>query len=177
MSKLFLSTLAITGITGAFYLSKKNSDQRSCCYFPRERDSKYNIFRIGTLGHTLCLIEYLRSGSYINQTDMYGDTLMHWAARHGNLEWGQLLVASSASIVNIKGDGGNTPLHLASYRNEDFVQFLISSGALVNTKNNEGFTPLHNAVIHQKKDIAEILLQAGANPEIKNMYGKTPYDT
>ena len=174
MNKLIFHTFAITGITGTFYFGYKYLNQGSCCYFPREKDPSQNILRIGTSGHIQCLKKYIKSGSDVNQKDPFEYTLMHWAVIKQNLEWGELLVKSSPSIVNIKGGyWGNTPLHFASSENKEFVQFLISSGASINAQNDEGNTPLHNALISQKEENAEILRQAGADPKIKNIYGKT----
>jgi ankyrin repeat protein len=63
-----------------------------------------------------------------------------------------------------ENDDGDTPLHLAVA--SDFpacVKFVLKLGAHKNFLNNMGFTPLMIAILENKKNIAEILLQAGAN--------------
>ena len=43
-------------------------------------------------------------------------------------------------------------------------------------KNNHGETPLHIAAREGHIDIAELLINKGADVNAKNNYGKTPFD-
>ena len=44
----------------------------------------------------------------------------------------------------------------------------------VNVSDNYGQTPLHFAAYHNETEIIKILLENGANPNLKNKNGKTP---
>jgi uncharacterized protein YukE len=46
----------------------------------------------------------------------------------------------------------------------------------VNARNNRGWTPLHIAAYWNRKDIAKLLLENGANPTVGDSSGKTPKD-
>jgi ankyrin repeat protein len=65
-----------------------------------------------------------------------------------------------------------TPLHHAvRFGHKEVVVWLIENGADVNASAYNGFTPLH---LTERKDIAEILIKAGAKLNQKDSWGKTP---
>ena len=53
----------------------------------------------------------------------------------------------------------------------NLVEFLIKSGAAINQQNNEGFTALHFAVLYGNTEYEKMLLEAGADPNIKTNGG------
>ena len=55
------------------------------------------------------------------------------------------------------------------------VKDLIEAGADINFRNSNrnGQTPLMHACEYSNYEVAKILLQAGANPKLKDKYGKT----
>ncbi len=66
--------------------------------------------------------------------------------------------------INQINTGGDTALHtFSSTGNRNLVQWLLDHQANVNLKNDSGVTPLFAAVHHYHLDIAEMLLNAGAD--------------
>lgn len=67
----------------------------------------------------------------------------------------------------------NTPLHLAaSNHNHQCMEALLAYGADPNAQGYRDNTPLHYAASQMgDKSTAELLIQAGANPLIENLYG------
>jgi len=61
--------------------------------------------------------------------------------------------------------------HAARFGYKEVVTWLIENEANVNAVAYNGFTPLH---LTEKKEIADILIKAGANLNQKDNYGKTP---
>lgn len=75
-----------------------------------------------------------------NQTGGFDDTMLHIAARKGDLADIEVLVASGAD-VNAIGDIGNTPLHGAASKGHlTVIEFLLSKGADPSLKNEYGET-------------------------------------
>jgi ankyrin repeat protein len=73
---------------------------------------------------------------------------------------------------------GETPLHYAvkATNSPEMVKLLIDAGADVNATSTSGDTPLQFAVAKGNSEIAEVLLAAGADPEITNQVGFRPID-
>lgn len=80
--------------------------------------------------------------------------------------------ADPSWISNAEPEYQCTPLHHAvRFGYKDVVVWLIQNGADVNAAAYNGFTPLHMV---ERKDIAEILIKAGARLDQKDTWGKTP---
>jgi hypothetical protein len=66
---------------------------------------------------------------------------------------------------------------LANQPVEIIDRILAKSMDLVNHQNNRGKTALHYAAILNKFDVAQLLVRAGANPNVKDKNGATPYSS
>jgi ankyrin repeat protein len=82
------------------------------------------------------------------------------------------LLRADPSLVNMRdGEDQCTPLHHAArFGYKDVVVWLIGHGADVNAKAYNEFTPLH---LTERKDIAQILIKAGADLDQKDVWGNT----
>ena len=92
---------------------------------------------------------------------------MHWAAQQDSLKVPvritvRLLIEKGAD-VNIGGENGYTPLHVA-VRNDSLgmARLLIDLGAEVEAKDNNGHTPLYFAAKNKSLDVTNMLLAKGA---------------
>ena len=103
------------------------------------------------------------------------------ASRYGHLEIVKHLIVKGAE-VNQKDNEGKTPLHEASSEDHlDIVKHLIEKEADVNAVSIKGETPLHansNGKFWKRNEIeiAQILLNHGANIAAKNFLGETSAD-
>jgi hypothetical protein len=82
--------------------------------------------------------------------------------------------------VNAQNRIGWTPLHIASrlvQPNIDVVQLLLERGVDVNARAKDGCTALHEASAYGTPEIVRLLLEHGANVEMKNNNGRTPHQT
>lgn len=97
-------------------------------------------------------------------------------------------IASRAEIVkellaaganpNISNDDGQTPLWFAAaFGNIVMAQMLINAGAYVDTPDNKlGSMPLMRAVLNGDIPMIQLLMDAYADPTIKNKSGQTAMD-
>jgi len=103
-----------------------------------------------------------------------GSPTLHQAARAGDIEQVQKLLARWAN-VNAKDWAGDTPLHeAAQYGRKNVAELLIKRSAYVNAKNKDNDTPLHIAACYGHKATVILLIAHGADINIKNKFGETP---
>jgi Ankyrin repeats (3 copies)/Ankyrin repeats (many copies) len=96
-----------------------------------------------------------------------GQTAMHFAAEQDRTGVIDFLVASRAN-VNARAAGGTSPLHLASSRGRlAAVKALLRHGADPNAVDERG-TPLLRALLQGSADIATVLLDQGADPNVRS---------
>ena len=150
------------------------------------------------LGIVKALLEMGAQGT-INKQNAVGDTALHIACKNGYSAIASVLVLNGADLT-IKNVLGKTPievcsdpalktkleLHQANVKKMfDFVknnrtkdlQELLKTFRGVNLVDlTTGDTPLHIACQLGNKDIALLLIQAGANPTLKNKNGQTPFE-
>ena len=103
-----------------------------------------------------------------------GDTPLHRAIIHRNIEMCELLIEGGVN-VNIKDGHGNTPLHYATYKGyTEIVQLLINSNADMNIKHAAtGRTALHLAINRGHTEVVQLLIKGGADMNIKTDIGTT----
>jgi len=75
---------------------------------------------------------------------------------------------------------GSTPLHCAVADDSTevahvltFVQILLDAGADVNSTDDQGNTPLHASIESYRPEIVRSIIDAGADPCVKNIHGET----
>lgn len=88
-----------------------------------------------------------------------------------------LLLAQGASPEVRVGDDGVTPL-LVTIRqsNTNGIAALLGASADVNVQNRFGASALHYAVRAGNPAVLQMLLEKGANPNVRNNQGQTPLD-
>jgi virulence-associated protein VapD len=108
---------------------------------------------------------------------------LHAAIQEKNLEsLKQILnkcsnIAARTAIVNSLDQYGRTPLYLAAACQDSYVaiqatKFLLEAGANPNTESNH--SPLYDVVSRGAVALAQLLLQQGADPDIRGDNGQTP---
>lgn len=119
----------------------------------------------------------VKSDIDINKKNKCGESPLHISTRRNY--WGcvNALVEGGAD-VNIKDNYNQTPLHIAARYNElDFVEMFVRNGAHVNEKDMFGSTPLHYLSRYFANiEIIKLLIDYGADVNIKNSKGKTIFE-
>ncbi|MGN6618825.1 MAG: ankyrin repeat domain-containing protein [Ilyomonas sp.] len=97
------------------------------------------------------------------------------ACRRGDKETVERLYEANPEIIHIKDTRGFTPLIIAVYNNEvEVADFLLNKGARAETRDeNAGNTALMGVCFKGYKELAEKLIEAGADINQRNNQGAT----
>jgi quinoprotein dehydrogenase-associated probable ABC transporter substrate-binding protein len=96
------------------------------------------------------------------------------ATQYGKNQAALALVEAGADPGRPVGDGGYTPLMLATANHAaPLVEALLKKGADVNARNSGGVTALMIAAANGRADMVELLMHAGANAQVQNDRGDT----
>ncbi|XP_070709592.1 ankyrin repeat domain-containing protein 16 [Pempheris klunzingeri] len=101
-----------------------------------------------------------------------GDTLLHYAARHGHLDVMEYLIQRVGTDVEVRNNDYKRPLHeAASMSHRACVCCLLREGATVDSLKKADWTPLMMACTRRNLDVIQELLCHGADPALRNKDG------
>ena len=96
------------------------------------------------------------------------------AAITGNTRLLQQHIDAGTDLNAREEYGGSTPLILGSIYNQvDTVRQLLQAGANIDLQNANGGTSLHHACFFCNPNVVEILLENGADTDVKDRFGHT----
>lgn len=114
--------------------------------------SKEKTKKINIPGNTKAIESKKPEKLTIDSVDYFGNTVLHYAARAGNLEMCKLLVNDFKSSMKIRNKKGYTPLHIAIYKGfYGVAEFLLNASqnysalaevlvSLLNSDNKDNYT-------------------------------------
>ncbi|MGH0135792.1 UNVERIFIED_CONTAM: hypothetical protein FKN15_035180 [Acipenser sinensis] len=112
-----------------------------------------------------CLVKNKRFGKS-------GDTLLHYAARHGHLDLLRYFIEELGLDIELFNSDYKRALHeAASMSQRDCVQYLISKGAKIDCLKKADWTPLMMSCTKKNLAIIKDLIDHGANAALKNKDG------
>ncbi|XP_054718263.1 serine/threonine-protein phosphatase 6 regulatory ankyrin repeat subunit B-like [Uloborus diversus] len=121
-------------------------------------------------------VEAMDADSNIDAQDEDGKTLLHHAAKCGDVERVKELLAAGASTRLRERIFGQTPLHTAlCFMQTDAAAVLLEADSKIDMKDTfGGYTPLHWAAQKNYGEFARKLLAAGASTRVRDDEGQTP---
>lgn len=136
---------------------------------------QFDLIKIIKNCSQLDIVQAIKQGAEVNQSDQDGYTPLHIACANEDGVLIEILLKSGA-YVNKASNFGDTPLMILACCNEercDLVELLLSNKfstekVNVNCANKQGNTALHMAVYMPHTNLAKLLLQHGADPNIMN---------
>ncbi|XP_049803906.1 serine/threonine-protein phosphatase 6 regulatory ankyrin repeat subunit B-like [Schistocerca nitens] len=127
--------------------------------------------------HSLKMVRLLiDAGADVNFKDDYGCTPLHRALEHGHFEVFEVLLDAGGD-PNIVDVCGVSLLHTVASRsaaNKGIIQLtrkIIEAGARVDKTDHNGRTPLRYAARAGNYKVLEVLLDAGGDPNIVDVFG------
>ena len=115
----------------------------------------------------------------VNAKDRINDSAYLYAGARGHLEILKMTLAHGADLKSTNRYGGTALIPAAERGHVETVRTLIEAGVAVDHINNLGWTALLEAIIlgsggERHQQIVDILLKAGANPNLADREGVTP---
>ena len=117
----------------------------------------------------------LLQGADCNTRGKHGYTPLFKASQNGHYELVQLLLSYGADS-SLCNDYGTSPLSAATFKeNIEIISLLLQQpNHCINAQNKDGYSVLHQAVINQRPDIVNFLLQnKDINHKLLDNTGKT----
>ena len=111
-----------------------------------------------------------------NAKNMKGQTCLMMAAESRNAEIVKLLIGAGADVKYVDAEGNSPALIAAQDGMEEslkIIEILGKAKATLDTS-NAAYTPLTYAISQDRKDLVEVLLRSGANPNAKTASGTLP---
>lgn len=127
-------------------------------------------------GQDQVTLELLTAGLSVNGYDFYGYTPLHYAVKYEHAHTVSLLLDKGAD-PSLCNNNGLNPLNLAvtlDIPNPDLVKAMLRKGVPVNQYNLNGQTSLFLAARQDNREIIQLLLESGANPNFPTTYWKYP---
>ena len=120
--------------------------------------------------------EALENGANVKARYNNGRTLIEMALLNNDFEMVKMLVEHDANVSAISEHGEPMLATAIEYGDIETVKYLIEHGADINAQSHHA-TLLTHAIKTRRRDIAMLLLEKGANPNIYNGFESSPITT
>ncbi|MGX5716033.1 ankyrin repeat domain-containing protein [Arthrobacter sp. MAHUQ-56] len=120
----------------------------------------------------------IRRGGNVNAKDSIQDSAFLYAGAEGFNEVLQLTLAAGADVASTNRYGGTAVIPASEHGHVETVKILIAAGVPVNHVNNLGWTAMQEAILlnnggPRQQEVVRLLLDAGADPGIRDPEGRT----
>ena len=135
------------------------------------------FFRAVNLEDAAAVRAFLQGGMNPNAKNEKGETALTYAIQYKDPKVIKVLIEKAD--LNMKDDLGNSPIHLAvTTKKDEIFDLLLEKNADVNLGGQSGKTKnqtaLYSAVLKDREDFVQKLLEKGANPNIADSDGAYP---
>jgi hypothetical protein len=113
---------------------------------------------------------------YVDTYDWYGYTIFGWLCHHDCPKKDGYIQKLLKYIDVRRTQYGCSYLSSCQGIDENLFKTIIKMGADINFQDDEGFTVLMDAVYDDKPSVVKILLEAGADKNLKNSDGRSALD-
>ena len=118
---------------------------------------------------------FIGAGADIETKNDKGRSPLHLASLLGALTTVKMLVEAGADVRATDAERRTCLIHAAYFGHTDAVRYLVSLPEVdLNHQDTKNYTPLHYAVQEKHADVVQVLIDAGADIETKNVDGRSP---
>lgn len=115
----------------------------------------------------------LASGGDVNQKNSNGDTLLHTAVQHDNIDIAKILLKNPN--IDLDALNQNRETALFSVKSEEMLDLLIYNSFDPEVENHNGYFPIHLAASNDRSNIVDALISRyRVSPNKKTREGTTP---
>ncbi|MER1967478.1 ankyrin repeat domain-containing protein [Castellaniella sp. GW247-6E4] len=123
----------------------------------------------------------IQAGADVNAKDHIQDSAYLYSGARGHLDILKMTLSHGADLKSTNRYGGTALIPAAERGHVEAVRMLVEAGVDVDHVNNLGWTALLEAIIlgdggERHRRIVDILLKAGANPDLADDGGVTPLE-
>ena len=120
----------------------------------------------------------IREGGNVNAKDSIQDSAFLYAGAEGFDDILRLTLANGADVRSTNRFGGTALIPASEHGHVETVRILIAAGVPVNHVNKLGWTAMQEAILlnnggPRQQEVVRQLLDAGANPNIRDPQGRT----
>uniref|UniRef100_A0A0E0KXG6 Serine/threonine-protein kinase BSK1-like TPR repeats domain-containing protein n=1 Tax=Oryza punctata TaxID=4537 RepID=A0A0E0KXG6_ORYPU len=139
---------------------------------PKDDDGETPLIHATRQAHLQTVTYLLQHGADPSVASTLGATPLHHAAGIGNLDLMKLILSKGVDVES-ESDAGTPLIWAAGHGQQEAVKLLLQHDAKPNTETDDGITSLLSAVAAGSLPCLEILIQAGADLNIR-AGGATP---
>ena len=120
----------------------------------------------------------ITNGAEVDASQGSSGTPLYHAAMADRLAAAEVLIDAGADVNDASESRAQVPLHAAvQSEGTQVMELLIANGAEIDPVSLPGFTPLRFAIYLTQKPAIPVLLEAGADPTLRDDEGRNAYDT
>ena len=136
------------------------------------------LIRAAKANNAALVRELIGRGANVNAKDAIQDSAFLYAGAEGFNEVLQLTLAAGADVASTNRYGGTALIPASEHGHVETVRILLAAGVPVNHVNNLGWTAMQEAVLlndggPRQQETVRLLLEAGADPSIRDPEGRT----
>ena len=143
-----------------------------------QADLDQRLIRAAKANDAGAVAELIRAGGNVDAKDAIQDSAFLYAGAEGFNEVLRLTLAAGADVRSTNRYGGTALIPASEHGHVDTVRILIAAGVPVNHVNNLGWTAMQEAILlnnggTRQQEVVRLLLEAGADPDIRDPEGRT----